>query len=97
MRDVMKHLGSIHDVDDLQSLVVFGQKVEIEKSGVLVNGHNTLNSLVVEYLGREGEDRFQYLGWVNDEDYWLKEIVGVGERLLPADCFGHHIVSKERN
>lgn len=63
----------------------------------LVNGHNTLNSLVVEYLGREGEDRFQYLGWVNDEDYWLKEIVGVGERLLPADCFGHPIVSKERN
>ena len=141
MRDVMKHLGSIHDgdrifvaksvvkelgitqrlwmedgaveygpreivlarvynpddVDDLQSLVVFDQKVEIEKGGVLVNGHNTLNSLVVEYLGREGEDRFQYLGWVNDEDYWLKEIVGVGERILPADCFGHPIVSKERN
>lgn len=94
---VLARVYNPDDVDDLQSLVVFGQKVEIEKSGVLVNGHNTLNSLVVEYLGREGEDRFQYLGWVNDEDYWLKEIVGVGERLLPADCFGHPIVSKERN
>lgn len=84
---VLARVYNPDDVDDLQSLVVFGQKVEIEKSGVLV----------VEYLGREGEDRFQYLGWVNDEDYWLKEIVGVGERLLPADCFGHPIVSKERN
>lgn len=85
------------DVDDLQSLVVFGQKVEIETGGVLVNGHNTLNRLVIEFLDREGEgeDRFRYLGWVNDEDYWLKEIVGVGEKLLPADCFGNPIVSKK--
>lgn len=52
---------------------------------------------VMKHLGREGEDRFRYLGWANDEDYWLKEIVGVGERLLPADCFGHPIVSKERD
>lgn len=89
MRDVMKHLGSIHDGDSLDDL--------IEKGGVLVNGHNTLNRLVVEYLGREGEDRFRYLGWVNDEKYWLREIVGVGERLLPADCFGHPILSKERD
>lgn len=98
MRDVMKHLGSVHDGDSLEDLIglsTCGHTVEIEKVGVLVNGHNTLNSLVVEYLGREGEDRFQYLGWVNDEDYWLKEIVGVGERILPADCFGHPIVSKE--
>lgn len=29
-------------------------------------------------------DDLQYLGWVNDEDYWLKEIVGVGERLRPG-------------
>lgn len=84
------------DVDDLQSLVVFGHEVKIEKNGVFVNGHNTLNALVVEYLDREGEDRVCCLGWVNDEDYWLKEIVGVGERLLPADCFGNPIVSKER-
>ena len=97
MHKITKHIANVYDVDDLQSLVVFGQKVEIEKSGVLVNGHNTLNALVVEYLGREGEDRFQYLGWVNDEDYWLKEIVGMGEKLLPADCFGHPIVSKERD
>ena len=83
---VLARVYNPDDVDDLQSLVVFDQKVEIEKGGVLVNGHNTLNSLVVEYLG-----------WVNDEDYWLKEIVGVGERILPADCFGHPIVSKERN
>lgn len=62
---VLARVYNPDDVDDLQSLVVFGQKVEIEKSGVLENGHNTLNSLVVEYLGREGEDRFQYLGWVN--------------------------------
>ena len=94
---VLARVYNPDDVDDLQSLVVFGQKVEIEKGGVLVNGHNTLNSLVVEYLGREGEDRFRYLGWVNDEDYWLKEIVGVGEKLLPADCFGNPIVSKERD
>lgn len=83
------------EVDDLQSLVMFGHEVTIEKGGVLVNGHSVLNSLVIEFLGREGEDRTRYLGWVNDEDYWLKEIVGVGEKILPADCFGHPIVSKE--
>lgn len=74
-----------------------GEREEIEKGGVLVNGHSVLNSLVVEYLGREGEDRFRYLGWVNDEKYWLKEIVGVGEKLLPADCFGNPIVSGGRD
>lgn len=94
---VLARVYNPDDVDDLQSLVVFGQKVEIEKNGVLVNGHSVLNSLVVEYLGREGEDHVRYLRWVNDEDYWLKEIVGVGERLLPADCFGRPIVSKERD
>lgn len=82
---VLARVYNPDDVEDLQALVVSGQKVEIEKGGVLVNGHNTLNSLVVEYLGREGEDRFRYLGWVNDEDYWLKEIVGVGEKLLPGE------------
>lgn len=82
---VLARVYNPDDVEDLQSLVASGQKVEIEKGGVLVNGHNTLNSLVVEYLGREGEGRFRYLGWVNDEDYWLKEIVGVGEKLLPAE------------
>lgn len=94
---VLARVYNPDDVDDLQSLVVFGQKVEIEKNGVLVNGHSVLNSLVVEYLDREGEDRVCCLGWVNDEDYWLKEIVGVGERILPADCFGHPILSKERD
>ena len=92
---VLARVYNPDDVDDLQSLVVFGQKVEIEKEGVLINGRNVLNQVVVEDLGRGGEDRFQYLGWVNDEDYWLKEIVGVGERILPADCFGNPIVSKE--
>lgn len=92
---VLARVYNPDDVDDLQSLVVFGQKVEIEKGGVFVNGHNTLNSLVVEYLDRDGEDRICCLGWVNDEDYWLKEIVGVGEKILPADCFGNPIVSKE--
>ena len=94
---VLARVYNPDDVDDLQSLVVFGQKVEIETSGVLVNGHSVLNSLVVEYLGREGEDRFRYLGWVNDEKYWLREIVGAGERILPADCFGNPILSKERD
>lgn len=83
------------DVDDLQSLVVFGHEVRIEKEGILVNGHSVLNRLVVEFLDREGENRTRYLGWVNDEEYWLKEIVGVGEKLLPADCFGNPVVSKE--
>lgn len=92
---VLARVYNPDDVDDLQSLVVFGQKVEIEKNGVLVNGRNVLNQVVVEFLDREGESRTRYLSWVNDEDYWLKEIVGVGERLLPADCFGHPIVSKE--
>ena len=82
------------DVDDLQSLVVFGHEVEIEKEGVLINGRNVLNQVVVEFLDREGESRTRYLSRVNDEDYWLKEIVGVGEKLLPADCFGNPIVSK---
>ena len=91
---VLARVYNPDDVDDLQSLVVFGHEVEIEKNGVLVNGHSVLNSLVVEYLGREGEDHVRYLRWVNDEDYWLKEIVGAGERLLPADCFGNPIVSK---
>lgn len=94
---VLARVYNPDDVDDLQSLVMFGQKVEVEKSGVLVNGHSTLDSLVVEFLGREGEDRFRYLGWVNDEDYWLKEIVGVGERILPADCFGNPILSKRED
>ena len=93
---VLARVYNPDDVDDLQSLVVFGQKVEIEKGGVLVNGHSVLNSLVVEYLGREGEDRFRYLGRVNDKKYWLREIAGVGERILPADCFGNPILSKER-
>lgn len=82
---VLARVYNPDDVDDLQSLVAFGQKVEIEENGVIVNGHNTLNSLVVEYLERKGEDRFRYLGWVNDEDYWLKEIVDEGEKLLPAE------------
>lgn len=94
---VLARVYNPDDVDDLQSLVVFDQKVEIEKGGIFVNGHNTLNRLVVEYLGREGEDRVCCLGWVNDEKYWLREIVGIGEKLLPADCFGHPIVSKERD
>ena len=93
---VLARVYNPDDVDDLQSLVVFGHEVKIEKEGVLVNGVSALNSLVVEYLDRE-EDRICCLGWVNDEDYWLKEIVGVGERILPADCFGHPIVSKERD
>lgn len=92
---VLARVYNSDDVDDLQSLVVFGQKVEIEKGGVLVNGHNVLNQVVVEFLDCEGESRTRYLSWVNDEDYWLKEIVGVGEKLLPADCFGNPIVSKE--
>ena len=92
---VLARVYNPDDVDDLQSLVVFGQKVEIEKEGVLINGRNVLNQVVVEFLDREGESRTRYLSWVNDEDYWLKEIVGVGERLLPADCFGNPIVSKE--
>ena len=50
---------------------------------------------VMKHLGREGEGRFRYLGWVNDEKYWLKEIVG--ERILPADCSGNPILSKERD
>lgn len=86
MRDVMKHLGTIHDGDSLDDLI-----------GLSSCGHSVLNRLVVEYLGREGEDRFRYLGWVNDEKYWLREIVGVGERILPADCFGNPILSKERD
>lgn len=85
------------DVDDLQSLVMFGHEVRIEKEGILVNGHSVLNSLVIEFLDREGENRVRYLGWVNDEDYWLKEIVGVGEKLLPADCFGNVISSKKED
>ena len=85
------------DVDDLQSLVMFGYEVRIEKEGILVNDNSVLNSLVIEFLGREGEDRFRYLGWVNDEDYWLKEIVGAGERILPADCFGNPILSKKED
>ena len=36
-------------------------------------------------------------GMGTDEDYWLKEIVGIGEKLLPADCFGNPILSKERD
>lgn len=92
---VLARVYNPDDVDDLQSLVVFGQKVEIEKGGVFVNGVNTLNSVVVEYLDRDGEDRICCLGWVNDEEYMLKEAIGVGERILPADCFGNPIVSKE--
>jgi hypothetical protein len=86
MRDVMKHLGSIHDGDSLKDLIELS-----------TCGHSVLNSLVVEYLEREGEDRFRYLGWVNDEKYWLREIVGVGERILPADCFGNPILSKRED
>lgn len=92
---VLARVYNPDDVDDLQSLVVFGQEVSIEKNGVLVNGVSTLNSVVVEYLDRDGEDRICCLGWVNDEEYMLKEAIGVGERILPADCFGNPIVSKE--
>lgn len=94
---VLARVYNPDDVDDLQSLVVFGHEVKIEKEGVLINGRNVLNQVVVEFLDREGESRTRYLSWVNDEDYWLKEIVGVGEKLLPADCFGNPIVSKERD
>ena len=92
---VLARVYNPDDVDDLQSLVMFGHEVRIEKEGILVNGHSVLNSLVIEFLGREGEDRLRYLGWVNDEEHWLKEIVRVGEKLLPADCFGNPIVSKK--
>jgi hypothetical protein len=71
MRDVMKHLGSIHDGDSLEDLIELstcGHSVEI-----------------------------RFFGWINDEKYWLREIVGVGERILPADCFGNPILSKERD
>lgn len=91
---VLARVYNPDDVDDLQSLVVFGHEVKIEKEGVLINGRNVLNQVVVEFLDREGESRTRDLSWVNDEDYWLKEIVGVGEKLLPADCFGNPIVSK---
>lgn len=40
------------------------------------------------------EARICCLGWVNDEEYMLKETIGVGEKILPADCFGNPIVSK---
>lgn len=99
MHKITKVIANVYDGDDfedLKHLAADGHKVEIEKGGVLVNGHSVLNSLVVEYLGREGEDRFRYLGWVNDEKYWLREIAGAGERILPADCFGNPILSKER-
>lgn len=91
---VLARVYNPDDVDDLQSLVVFGHEVKIEKEGVLINGRDVLNQVVVEFLDREGESRTRYLSWVNDEDYWLKEIVGVGEKLLPTDCFGNPIVSK---
>ena len=29
--------------------------------------------------------------------HWPKEIVGVGEKLLPADCFGHPILSRRED
>ena len=83
------------DADDLKSLTVFGHEVKIEKGEILVNGVNTLNRVVVEYLDREGEDRVRCLGWVNDEDYMLKDAIGVGEKILPADCFGNPILSKK--
>lgn len=92
---VLARVYNPDDVDDLQSLVVFGHEVKIEKEGVLINGRNVLNQVVVEFLDREGGSRTRYLSWVNDEDYWLKEIVAMGERLLPTDCFGNPIVSKE--
>lgn len=95
-REVVKaRLYDPNNTDDLQSLVMLGQEVSIEKNGVFVNGVNTLNSVVVEYLDREEEDRICCLGWINDEEYMLKEAIGVGERILPADCFGNPIVSKE--
>lgn len=50
-----KHIANVYDGDDfedLKRLAADGHQVEIEKGGVLVNGHNTLNSLVVEYLDR---------------------------------------------
>ena len=92
---VLARVYNPDDVDDLQSLAVFGHEVKIEKEGVLINGRNVLNQVVVEFLDREGESRTRYLSWVNDEDYWLKNVICVGEKLLPADCFGHPIVSKE--
>lgn len=92
---VLARVYNPDDVDDLQSLVVFGHEVKIEKEGVLVNGRNVLNQVVVEFLDREGESRTRYLSWVNDEDYWLKNVICVGEKLLPADCFDNPIVSKE--
>lgn len=92
---VLARVYNPDDVDDLQSLVVFGHEVKIEKEGVLINGRNVLNQVVVEFLDREGESRTRYLSWVNDEDYWLKNVICVGEKLLPADCFGNPIVSKE--
>lgn len=44
---------------------------------------------VVKELGMED-------GAVEIEKYCLREIAGVGERILPADCFGNPILSKER-
>lgn len=92
---VLARVYNPDDVDDLQSLVVFGHEVKIEKKGVLINGRNVLNQVVVEFLDRKGESRTRYLSWVNDEEYWLKNVICVGGELLLADCFGNPIVSKK--
>lgn len=95
---VVARMYDPNSVDDLQSLVMFGYCVDILKEGVLVNGVNTLNRVVVEYLDRgEDEDRICCLGWVNDEEYMLKEAIGVGDKILPADCFGNVISSKKES
>ena len=89
-KKVRRFFKETWSMDDITERIAPEDLIELSTCG-----HSVLNSLVVEYLGREGEDRFRYLGWVNDEKYWLREIVGVGERILPADCFGHPIDSKE--
>ena len=53
MHKITKHIANVYDGDDfedLKHLAADGHQVEIEKGGIFVNGHNTLNRLVVEYL-----------------------------------------------
>lgn len=61
-------------------------------------GHFEFKSLDGTDSGRMLEgDRIRFFGWANDEKYWLREIAGVGERILPADCFGNPILSKRED
>lgn len=75
MRDVMKHLGSIHDGDSLEDLIglsTCGHTVEIRKGLVLLDGRVVTGAWIIFV---EGEHDFRNPGKYRMSERQAEELV----------------------